>query len=145
MAPRARPAPFGLHRRGMSAERSLDRFRDQWAVLLTTFKRDGTPVRTPVNLAVEDGHAYFRTYEETWKFKRLARNRRVEVAPSTFRGQPTGPSQPAKARLLVGAEDRHAADLIDAKHRLFQGVFVRTVHRLARYHTRHYELTAFRS
>jgi PPOX class probable F420-dependent enzyme len=129
----------------MSAERSLERLRDQWAVLLTTFKRDGTPVGTPVNLVVEDGHAFFRTYEETWKFKRLARNRHVEVAPSTFQGRPTGPSIPAEARLLEGAEDRHAADLIDAKHRLFQGLFVRMVHRLARYHTRHFEVTLPRS
>jgi PPOX class probable F420-dependent enzyme len=123
------------------ADRPFARFRDQWAVRLTTFKRDGTPVSTPVNLAVEDDRAYFRTYEETWKFKRLARNQQVEVAPSTIRGAPTGPSMPARARLLEGAEDAHAARLIDAKHRVFQGVLVHLVHRLAGYHTRHFEVT----
>ena len=67
------------------------RLADQWAVRLTTYKRDGTPVGTAVNLAVAGDKAYFRTYEETWKFKRLARHREVAVAPSTIRGNATGP------------------------------------------------------
>ena len=122
------------------ADRPFQRFRDQWAVRLTTYKRDGTPVGTPVNLAVEEDHAFFRTYEETWKHKRLTRNQTVELAPSSIRGEPTGPSLQAHARLLEGPEDRHAAQLIDAKHRVFQGVLVRAVHRIAGYHTRHYEV-----
>ncbi|MHB8330215.1 MAG: hypothetical protein ACYDD6_11450 [Acidimicrobiales bacterium] len=32
-------------------------FVRQWTTLLTTFKRDGTPVGTPVNLAVEGDRA----------------------------------------------------------------------------------------
>lgn len=111
-------------------------------VRLTTYKRDGSPVGTAVNLAVDGDRAYFRTYEETWKFKRLRRNASVEVAPCTIRGEPTGPSQPAVSRLLEGAEDERAARAIDAKHRLFQGVLVRLVHRIAGYHTRHFELIA---
>jgi hypothetical protein len=39
----------------------LEPFDCSWAVLLTTYRRDGTPVSTPVNLAVEEDHAYFRT------------------------------------------------------------------------------------
>ena len=34
---------------------TLDSLDDQWAVLLTTFRRDGTPVGTPVSLAVDAG------------------------------------------------------------------------------------------
>ncbi len=126
----------------MSVDRIFAALTDQWAVRLTTFKRDGTPVGTPVNLAVDGDRAYFRTYEETWKFKRLARNRDVEVAPSTLRGEPTGPAIHAHARLLDGPEDRRAAVLIDSKHRVFQGVLIHLLHRLAGYHTRHFELTA---
>jgi Pyridoxamine 5'-phosphate oxidase len=40
-------------------------------MLLTTFKRDGTPVATPVHVAVEDGRAYFRTWNPSGKWKRL--------------------------------------------------------------------------
>src|SRR5262245_32945302 len=126
----------------MTIDRSFARFRNQWAVRLTTYKRDGTPVSTPVNVAVSGDRAYFRTYGETWKFKRLSRNQDVEVAPSTLRGDPTGEATHARARLLTGTEDDRAGHLIDAKHRLFQGVFVRLVHRAFGYHTRHFELTA---
>ena len=44
-----------------SATRALEPFVGQWAALLTTYKRDGTPVGTAVNIVVEDDHAYFRT------------------------------------------------------------------------------------
>jgi PPOX class probable F420-dependent enzyme len=126
----------------MTRDPTFTHLADQWAVRLTTYKRDGTPVGTPVNLAVDGDRAYFRTYEETWKFKRLARNQEVDVAPSTIRGRPTGPATRAHARLLDGAEDSRASRLIDAKHRVFQGLLVHLIHRLARYHTRHFELTA---
>jgi PPOX class probable F420-dependent enzyme len=112
----------------------------QKTVLLTTFKRDGSPVGTPVNLAVEGDHAYFRTYDKAWKAKRLARNPRVEIAPSTFRGEPTGPAVAGTARLLSGAEARHAARLIAGKHPLLQGVLVPLGHRIRRFRTLHYEL-----
>jgi hypothetical protein len=46
----------------------FSRFADQWAVRLTTYRRDGTPVGTAVNVAVAGEKAYFRTYEETWKW-----------------------------------------------------------------------------
>ena len=48
----------------------------------------------------------------------------------------------ARARLLEGAEDQRASALIEAKHPVFQGVLVRLVHRIAGYHTRHFELEA---
>jgi len=44
-----------------NAAQILDPFVEQWAVLLTTYKRDGTPVGTAVNIVVEGDHAYFRT------------------------------------------------------------------------------------
>jgi uncharacterized protein len=42
---------------------ALEPFVHQWAVLLTTYRRDGTPVGTPVNIAVEGDHAYVRTWD----------------------------------------------------------------------------------
>jgi PPOX class probable F420-dependent enzyme len=112
----------------------------EWAVRLTTYRRDGTPVSTPVNVAVDGDRVYFRTYEQAGKFKRLRNNPNVEVAPSTFRGEATGPALPARVRLLTGAEDARAAKLIDEKHKVFQRVLVRTGHRVRGYTTRHLEL-----
>lgn len=113
-----------------------------WAVRLTTFRRDGTPVATPVNVAVDGERVFFRTFEESGKFKRLRSNPRVEVAPSTATGRATGPAMPATARLLTGADDARAAKLIDGKHTIFQRGLVRLAHRLRGYTTRHFELQA---
>jgi hypothetical protein len=120
----------------------FDHLAKQGAVLLTSYKRDGQPVGTPVNIAVEDDHAFVRTYEKAWKFKRMRRNPYVQVAPSTFRGTPTGGAIPARARLLEGQEAKHASDALQHKHRILQGIMVPLAHRLVRHRTVHFELTA---
>ena len=119
----------------------LARFADQWAVLLTTWKRDGTPIGTPVNIAVEGDHAFVRTYASAWKAKRMQHDSRVEIAPSTWRGRVTGPALRATARLLNGAESERAGRLIDRKHPIFQRLVVRFGHRVQHYQTLHFELT----
>jgi PPOX class probable F420-dependent enzyme len=118
----------------------LTRLGATWAVRLTTYRRDGTPVGTAVNVAADGDRVYFRTYAESGKFKRLRRNARVEVAPSTPTGRATGPSIPAVAQILHGADDERAGALIDRKHRIFQGWLVRFAHRLRGYATKHFEL-----
>ena len=119
---------------------SLTQLGNHWAARLTTYRRDGTPVSTPVNVAVDRGRVFFRTYEQAGKFKRLRNNPEVDVAPSDARGRPTGPSTRAVARLLNGDDDRLAATLVDRKHRVFQGILIRLAHRLRGYTTRHFEL-----
>jgi uncharacterized protein len=120
---------------------ALEPLKDTWAAALTTYKRDGTPVRTAINIAVEGEKAYFRTPGRTWKAKRLRNNPEVEIAPSDNRGNPTGPATKATARLLSGDEEKHAADLINRKYRITQAIGVRALHRLLRWQTQHYELT----
>lgn len=118
-------------------------FRRQWTVLLTTYRRDGTPVGTPVNIAVDAGRerAFIRTYDSSWKLKRIRNNPEVEIAPSTLTGQPIGPAIRARARILSGAEWQHANQLINRKYPVFQGILIRLAHRLRRYKTMHIEVT----
>ncbi len=111
-------------------------------ILLTTFRRDGSPVSTPVNVAVRHGHTYIRTWATSGKAKRIARNPKVTVAPSTGRGTQTGPTVTASARLLQGEEGQAARDAIDAKYPVVQRVLVHLTHRIRRLETVHYELTA---
>ena len=120
-------------------------FVEQKTVLLTTFRRDGTPVRTPLSVAVDGDRAYFRTYEAAGKAKRLRNDGRVELTPSTTRGTPTGTGAPvaAQARRVDGTEARHAARLLARKHPILHGIVVPLSHRLGRSkfgHTLHYEL-----
>lgn len=119
----------------------LEPFVTQRTVLLTSFRRDGTPVGTPVNIAVEGDRAFVRSFDAAWKVKRMGRNPEVEVAPSTFRGEPQGRAIRARARLLEGEEAEHASELIAAKHPILQGILVPLGHRLKRLRTLHFELT----
>ncbi|MBC9727170.1 PPOX class F420-dependent oxidoreductase [Streptomyces sp. TRM68367] len=117
-------------------------FAKQWAVLLTSHRKDGTGVGTPVNIAVEGDHAYFRSPGKAWKVRRIRNNPEVELAPSTPSGRPVGPEMHARARLLAGGseEDRHAARLLRRKYPFMQGVFVPLTHKLMRTATLHYEV-----
>ena len=118
----------------------LDAVRDAKTILLTTYKRDGTPVETPVSIAFGGGRAYFRSYDKAWKTKRLRSNPHVEVAASTLRGRRTGPLTGARAVLLDGEQARVAARALRRRHRLLQAVLVPLAHRLLGYQTMHYEL-----
>ncbi|MEV0805301.1 PPOX class F420-dependent oxidoreductase [Micromonospora sp. NPDC050200] len=121
------------------------RFTRQKTVLLTTFRRDGTPVGTAVSIAVEGDHAYVRSFARAGKTRRLRNNPTVTVAPATGRGRPTGPAVEATAHPLTGDEYEHAARLLVRKHPLLHGVLVPLTHRLARRRTGatvHFVLTA---
>ena len=120
---------------------ALAPFVRQGTILLTTYRRDGTPVGTPVSIAVEGDRAYVRTYDTAWKLRRIRRNPAVEIAPATFRGRPTGPAIRARARLLGGDESAHAGRALARKYPVLQGVLVPLFHRLRRYKTMHLELT----
>lgn len=72
--------------------------------LLTSFRRNGVGVGTPVGIKVVDGKAYFTTWSTTSKIKRIANNPHVTLAPCTRAGTTTGPATPGFARRLEGKE-----------------------------------------
>jgi PPOX class probable F420-dependent enzyme len=125
----------------MSTTSTLESLRKQRTVLLTSYRKDGTPVGTPVNVVVRDGHAYFRTYDKAFKTKRLARNPEVVIAPSTFRGEVTGPETHGRVRLLTEEESRPIRRLLARKHPFLQGFAVPLAHKVKRLRTLHYEVT----
>lgn len=126
-----------------AASPALVRFVRQKTVLVTTYRRDGRPVSTPVSLAVDGDHAYLRSFERAGKTRRMHNNPRVDVAPSTARADRPARLQ-ATARRLEGAASRRAARLLAAKHPLLHGVLVPLTHRLGRAKTGktvHFQLT----
>ena len=72
--------------------------------LLTTFRRSGQGVPTPVEIRVRGERVYFITWSTTGKVKRLAHTSNVMLARCTRMGKPTGPSVAGTARRLDGAE-----------------------------------------
>ncbi|MDQ4036798.1 MAG: PPOX class F420-dependent oxidoreductase [Actinomycetota bacterium] len=80
--------------------------------LLTTFRRGGAGVRTPVTIALDGGRAYFITSAGGGKAARLARCDRVRLAPCPVGGTSLGDSVAGRARLLGGAEPRRVRWLL---------------------------------
>jgi PPOX class probable F420-dependent enzyme len=128
---------------GAATAPGLERFVRQKTVALTTYRRDGTAVATPLSIAVDGDRALIRSFERAWKTRRIANNPVVLVAPSTVRGRPTGPALEAGARRLSGAEYRHASRALRRKYPLLHGVLVPLMHRVGRSRTGrtvHFEL-----
>jgi uncharacterized protein len=121
---------------------TLEPVRKARTVMLTTYKKDGTPVGTPVSIAFDGPHAYFRSYDKAWKARRLRRNASVDVAACTFRGKVTGQRVRGTATLLDAEQAKVAARALARSHPLLQGIVVPLMHRLRRYQTLHYELHA---
>jgi PPOX class probable F420-dependent enzyme len=118
----------------------LSQLKDTKTVLLTSYKRDGTPVGTPVSIAFDGERAFFRTWNKARKVVRMRNNPQVDVAPATLRGEPTGPAVHAEVRLLDESDARVAARALARRHRLLQRWMVPITHRLMRWRTMHYEL-----
>jgi PPOX class probable F420-dependent enzyme len=90
--------------------RDLNGFRGARQCLVTTFRRSGEPVPTPVNFGLSDGRLYFRSEPRSAKVKRLRRDPHVRVCPCNMRGRPTGEAVEGTARVLEG----DAAERADA-------------------------------
>jgi PPOX class probable F420-dependent enzyme len=78
-------------------------------ILLTTYRRSGEGVSTPVWFADRQGALYLYTDPETGKVKRLRRTSRVTIAPCTFQGTVTGPAIEARARIVTDDAERRLA------------------------------------
>jgi hypothetical protein len=66
--------------------------------LLTTYRRGGEAVATPLSIAVANGRAYFVTAGDSGKAQRLAHTDRVILAPCTVGGKVTGEAVEGRAR-----------------------------------------------
>ena len=94
---------------------------------LTTFRKDGRPVKTPVWFAKEPsgdaGVVYVYTMGDSGKVKRIRNDGRVLVGPCDRRGGALGQEGPAVARVLPPAEEEAAAAAMDRKYGLKKRAF----------------------
>ena len=87
--------------------------------LLTTFRRSGEAVATPVSIRLEGERAYFVTAADSGKAKRLDRDPIVTLAPCTAGGQVLGATVRGHARRLEGADRRRVRRLLRPTGPLF--------------------------
>jgi uncharacterized protein len=85
---------------------------------ITSFKRDGTGVATPVWFVQEDGRLLVHTDANSGKVKRIRRNPHVTVAPCTATGRLLADPLPAQAELLPNGELGRVEQLMAAKYRI---------------------------
>jgi PPOX class probable F420-dependent enzyme len=74
---------------------------DETYVSVTTFKRDGTPVSTPVWVARDDGRLLIHSAADSWKVKRIRRDKHVRVAGCTYNGKAHGEAFDGEATILA--------------------------------------------
>ena len=85
-------------------------------VCLTTFRKSGVAVVTPVWFAEQDDRLYVKTRIDSGKSKRIRNNRSVRVAPCTIRGKVIGPEFSGKARILRPEQSGPAKEAINRKY-----------------------------
>ena len=85
-------------------------------ISLTTFRKSGVEVATPVWFGEDDSKLYVMTASRMGKAKRIRNKPQVKVAPCTIRGRVTGPEFPAIARILPPQEHKHARAIINRKY-----------------------------
>ncbi|KAA0021312.1 PPOX class F420-dependent oxidoreductase [Antrihabitans cavernicola] len=87
-------------------------------VLLTTFKKDGTPVGTPLWAGLDGDRLIVWTEANSWKVKRIRRNPAVTMQPCDLRGKPNGDVVDGTATVLDEAGSDHAREVIMKKYGL---------------------------
>ncbi|MGQ5633481.1 MULTISPECIES: PPOX class F420-dependent oxidoreductase [unclassified Streptomyces] len=94
----------------------LDRLGSGKYLLVTSYRKDGTPVATPV-WVVRDGDGLgVWTVADSFKVKRIRRRADVLVGPCDLRGNPTGDQVPATAEIADAATTARYRDLIARKY-----------------------------
>ena len=87
-------------------------------VSLTTYRRDGTAVATPVWVVADGQYLLVWAGQSSGKANRLRHTARITVAPSNGRGQLRGDPVPGTARLLPDAELARVERRIAGKYRI---------------------------
>ncbi len=87
-------------------------------VSLTTYRKNGTGVATPVWHAVDGGELFLSTNPDSWKVRRIRNNSRVVVTVCDARGRIAdgAPSAEGTARLLDPAGTDDVSRLLGRKY-----------------------------
>ncbi|MFG2359547.1 PPOX class F420-dependent oxidoreductase [Streptomyces sp. NPDC048521] len=100
-------------------ETRLDRLGSGKYLLVTSYRKNGTAVATPV-WVVRDGDTLgVWTAADSFKVKRIRRRSDVLVGPCDVRGNPTGDQLPATAEIADAATTARYRSLLARKYGLF--------------------------
>ncbi|WP_250000701.1 PPOX class F420-dependent oxidoreductase [Actinoplanes sp. M2I2] len=95
---------------------TLEQLGSEKYVLLTTFRKDGSPVGTPVWVLPDGTGVAIWTESRSYKVKRVRNNPRVTVAACDFRGNVRGETVEGTARIVGDAERDRFAKVLGRKY-----------------------------
>jgi uncharacterized protein len=98
--------------------------------LLSTFRRSGAAVSTPVWAAEAGGRFYVRSERAAGKIKRLRNDSRVLIAPCTVRGRPLGAPLEARAGVVPAEREQVAEQALVRRYGLGRALFEWTFDRI---------------
>jgi PPOX class probable F420-dependent enzyme len=127
----ARTAPAGLRSIAeVPRTGTLQELCAHKRTLLSTFRRSGVVVSTPVWAAESGGRFYVRSERTAGKIKRLRSDPRVLIAPCTVRGKPLGAPLEAIAGVLAPACEQVAERALVSRYGLGRALFEWTFDRM---------------
>jgi uncharacterized protein len=87
-------------------------------VSLTTYRKDGTPVRTPVWQVPHEGRMWIVTEAKSHKVNRIRNNPQVQVVPCSVTGaiKPGAPTATGTAQVLDDAGTAKARELVARRY-----------------------------
>ena len=92
-------------------------------IALTTYRKNGTPVVTPLWFANDGGKLYAYSEKNAGKIKRIRANAKVEVAACSVRGTVSGPSFGATAVILDADQGTYVHRLLNSKYTWKKRIF----------------------
>jgi PPOX class probable F420-dependent enzyme len=93
-------------------------------VSLTTFRKTGKAVATPMWFAESSGTIFVESGANAGKLKRIRHTARVTLAPCTMSGKLTGSEFEGEARILNEAQEIIAArEAMSQKYRLMRNLY----------------------
>lgn len=99
---------------------------DEKYVLITTFRKNGAAVPSPVWIvSLADGTAGFTTEASSGKIKRIRNNPKVTLQPCSMKGAPKAGSAvvEATAEVLLGADAQATQDAVRRKYSVMTKLF----------------------
>jgi uncharacterized protein len=95
----------------------MERFRGKY-LSLTSFRRDGSGVATPMWFVGDNGHLAVETDADSYKVERIRRDPNVRIAVCDARGRLRGEAVDAEARILPDSERERVERLLAQKYRV---------------------------
>ncbi|MFD7642620.1 PPOX class F420-dependent oxidoreductase [Kitasatospora sp. NPDC059795] len=106
------------------ADTALDRLAAGSYLLITSYRKDGSAVPTPVWMVRDGDTLGVWTAADSWKVKRIRRRADVLVGPCDVRGNPTGEAVPATATVADAATAERYRKLLARKYGLLGRVLL---------------------